>query len=364
MLACLPDTSPCVHPAAALPAHGVPPPWPRRRSEELQLPHLAAFSRLALARFHLLHPHQQTAADGDGVAGGADGSTSGAEQPCGSSLAVGGAVRDVAHLHLATRLAAAAPPAPPSSSTSASARVLRGVGDLFTSTALLFGRCMQGWWREGAGGGAAVQCTEGPSLPCLPAGLLREGLGHCSIVGAGAVLLAADHACQPLILRARVPAVCRSSAGTQASSAAEVEHLTGGAHLLQAAAWELRGSRHLSQAHALACLDACDSTARAHEQCTALAQLATSVAARHGYAAAEALLAAADERFPRAESQVLTAARLAVAHDRALHRRDFHAAMGLASQMAALASPTGSVDITLRQAGRNTGPGKAGRQRG
>lgn len=134
----------------------------------------------------------------------------------------------------------------------------------------------------------------------------------------------------------------------QASSAAEVERLAGSAHLLQSAAWELRGSRQLSQAHALACLDVYADVSSAEEQCTALAQLATSLAATHGYAAAEQLLAATDERFPRAQSRQLAAARLAVAHDRALRCHDLHAASDLAAQMAALASPTDAVDIALR----------------
>lgn len=136
--------------------------------------------------------------------------------------------------------------------------------------------------------------------------------------------------------------------GMQASSAAEVERLAGGAHLLQAAAWELRGSRQLSQAHVLACLDTFGDVASAEDQCCALAQLAVSVAASHGYAAAEQLLAAADERFPQAQSRQLAGARLAIAHDRALARRDLHAAFDLAAQMSALASPTDSTDITLR----------------
>ena len=134
----------------------------------------------------------------------------------------------------------------------------------------------------------------------------------------------------------------------QASAASELECLAGGAHLLQAAAWELRGSRALSQVHALTCLDAFGDVAGAEDQATALAQLATSVAAAHGYRAAEQLLAAADERLPAAQSRVLRAARLAIAHDRALHRRDLHAAMDIAAQMAALASPTDSTDILLR----------------
>lgn len=66
---------PC--PAFSLPHHAsTTPPHPRRclaRSEELQLPHLVAFSRLALARFQMLHP--QDAAPLDGRAGASTGAS-------------------------------------------------------------------------------------------------------------------------------------------------------------------------------------------------------------------------------------------------------------------------------------------------
>lgn len=290
-----------------------------RRSEELQLPHLVAFTHLALARFELLHPMQPPAvaeSAGEGSSGTA--AAAAGEPPCSSSVAVAGAARDVAHLHLAARLAAAVPvaPAPAADTTGAmvyscSARVLQGVGDLFTSAAPLFSPRLQGAW-EHAGAASTRR-------------------------------LYAAAATEPLHVPA---AACR--AGSQTASAAEVERLAGGAHLLQAASWELRGSRHLSQAHALCCLDSFGDVARAEDQCTALAQLATSVAASHGYAAAEQLLAAADERFPHSQSPVLAGARLAIAHERALHRGDIHAAMDLAAQMVALASPTDSTDIMLR----------------
>lgn len=144
---------------------------PRRRSEELQLPHLVVFSRLSLARFQLLHPHQPAAAAPGAAAAGTAGTGVSSEQPCTSSLAVAGAQRDAAHLHMATCLAAATPPAPPAGSGTASARVLRGVADLFTASSLLFGPSMQGarlamqhqitgWGRVNMRRGAC------PHLPC------------------------------------------------------------------------------------------------------------------------------------------------------------------------------------------------------
>lgn len=114
-----------------------------RRSEELQLPHLVAFSRLALARFELLHPQPPPAATDAGSSDSSSGSA-GADPPCASSVAVAGAARDVAHLHMATRLAAATPAAPPASSGTSTARVLRGVTDLFTAMPPMFAPRMQG----------------------------------------------------------------------------------------------------------------------------------------------------------------------------------------------------------------------------
>ena len=115
----------------------------RRRSEELQLPHLVAFSRLALARFELLHPQPPPAASEASSSSSSSGS-GGADPPCASSVAVAGAARDVAHLHMATRLAAATPAAPPASSGTSTARVLRGVTDLFTAMPPMFAPRMQG----------------------------------------------------------------------------------------------------------------------------------------------------------------------------------------------------------------------------
>lgn len=142
-----------------------------RRSEELQLPHLVAFSCLALARFELLHPQSPPAA-ADASSGGGAGSSSSAEPPCSSSVAVAGAARDVAHLHFATRLAAAAPAAPPASSGTSSARVLRGVTDLFTAMPPMFAPRMQGepgWHRMWGGPGRALQragCGQQLLGPC------------------------------------------------------------------------------------------------------------------------------------------------------------------------------------------------------
>lgn len=64
--------------------------------------------------------------------------------------------------------------------------------------------------------------------------------------------------------------------------------------------------------------------------------------------AAEEVLAAADARFPHSQSKALRACRLAIAHDRALHRRELRQAEEIAAQLAGLASPTDNTDVEIR----------------
>lgn len=245
-----------------------------KRAEELQLPHLVAFAILALAEFELRHQQCQEPSGAAAALGAAPAS-------CSAATHVATAVRDAAHLHLATCLAATVPAAPAMSSGMASARILRGAPDLF---------------------GATVDVL-GPN-----------------------------------------------TVSTQASCAAEVGQLASTAHLLRAACWDLCGSRHLAQTHTLAYLDCVGPLGKAEDECTALAQLAVSVAARHGHHAAERVLGVADDLFPFSESKVLMMARLAILHDVALHRQDLQDAMHIAQQMTGLASPTDTTDITLRWA--------------
>ena len=56
----------------------------------------------------------------------------------------------------------------------------------------------------------------------------------------------------------------------------------------------------------------------------------------------------ADARFPHAQSKALRGCRLAIAHDRALRRRDLRAAREIAGQLAALAAPGDNTDIEIR----------------
>ena len=67
-----------------------------------------------------------------------------------------------------------------------------------------------------------------------------------------------------------------------------------------------------------------------------------------GCRAAAEVLAVADEQLPYSNSPALQAARLGLAHDRALHRRDVQHAARLAAEMVGLADPADSVGQKLR----------------
>ena len=66
------------------------------------------------------------------------------------------------------------------------------------------------------------------------------------------------------------------------------------------------------------------------------------------YRAAAEVLAVADSQLPYSSSPALQAARLGLAHDRALHRGDARHSALFASQLLGLADPTDSVSKTLR----------------
>ena len=59
----------------------------------------------------------------------------------------------------------------------------------------------------------------------------------------------------------------------------------------------------------------------------------------------------AEAACPASNSKALQAARLALAHERALHHGDISAAMHLAAAMCALPDPTGATELQLRSGG-------------
>ena len=67
--------------------------------------------------------------------------------------------------------------------------------------------------------------------------------------------------------------------------------------------------------------------------------------------AGEQVLQMAEAACPASNSKALQAARLALAHERALHHGDIFAAMHLAAEMCALPDPTGATELQLRSGG-------------
>ena len=65
------------------------------------------------------------------------------------------------------------------------------------------------------------------------------------------------------------------------------------------------------------------------------------------------MLALAGKQLPYSNSPALQAARLGLAHDRALHRRDVRQAARLAAEMVGLAHPADSTGQRLRYASRD-----------
>lgn len=59
----------------------------------------------------------------------------------------------------------------------------------------------------------------------------------------------------------------------------------------------------------------------------------------------------AEAACPASNSKALQAARLALAHERALHHGDIAAAMHLAAEMCGLPDPTGATELQLRSGG-------------
>ncbi|KAL0018583.1 hypothetical protein WJX79_009184 [Trebouxia sp. C0005] len=114
------------------------------------------------------------------------------------------------------------------------------------------------------------------------------------------------------------PPVFGTTFAGSASSADAVEKLAGSSHLLQA-----------------------------EDQALAYAQLAQVAMSKKGYKAAAEVLALADKHLPYSNSPALQAARLGLAHSRALHRRDVRHAALFASQLVGLADPTDSVSKTI-----------------
>jgi anaphase-promoting complex subunit 5 len=284
-----------------------------QQARELQLPHLMAYSDLALARYRAMRPPpgglpntSGAGAEADSVGGGGDSSSTAAAAArvaASPPTTTASAVRHVEELHHAVALGAAAPP------TSAAA-ALAAAAESATIT---------------AGGAAAT--TGAVDLYPPPKGL------HLS-----AVTLAA-------------------------ASEAVMEALSGGAGVLFAAVWDAHGVPSMARVCALRHLH-CDATrgsrstasttgnmeaaAAAGDTAAALASLVCHASVHHGPSAAAEVLASATARFPHDRmapaTPHLVGARARAAHDTAVMRGDAKAAADTARVLAALAPSSAAVD--------------------
>jgi len=261
----------------------------RDAAAALRCPHLAAYARLALARFALQHLPEEAAEESavDGAAG-EDGGPAGARGGGGSearaaagpavpaALEVQRALRDVLLLQHATALAAHSPHAAPAA-------------------------------EPGADPAAAAPGGEAGPRPAGAQPLFDSS----DAFGAGA-------------------------AGAQPASAAATAQLACSAHLLQAAAWSAFGAASLAHLHAVTALACYGDACTPADAATAYAQLAQLLSASRGPAAAEALLAAVAPRFGHAPPAALAAAAAAAAHERAVCAGDAHGAAAAGDALGAL----------------------------
>jgi len=304
------------------------------RARQMKMPHLVAYATLAMASSEFVRRFDPVALgkkvppvekSGTGVGGRGGGgftlphtTTTTAPPPpptaavvwsqnlfneCEPAINTGFAVQDTAHLDLAASLAAATPAVPPapsaagSSAGNASARILRGVADLFTVASDIYGPALSG----------------------------SEVLRSC---------------------------------------AQEVGKKSGSALLLRSTCWAVCGNTRLAKAQALAYIHAHphnsnninNSSSTAEETLVAFAQLAASIAAESGPAAALPLLeTVTDTLFPSSSSTPSSLSfqctKLAICHDRALHRGNLALAQQISAEMTALASPADATGISLRLEG-------------
>lgn len=268
------------------------------RSRELGLPHLVAYSRLSLAKFRLLHPLRQQPWHQTQPEGSPIDTTSGSTPRGGTESFVPG-VDDGEH---SDGIGA---------STIEVSRAVRFVSHLELFTQVSSSTPVPPNLTSGM---AAVRVMRGVADMFVP----TQEAFHASLLG------------------------------SQAPCAEEVRQLAGTAPLLRAANWTIAGNSRLGDAHTLAFLASRASIAKAQDVITAMAQLATSLAASHGFTAAESVLALVDQRYPKTQSKALMAARVSIAQERALRRLELDHATALAARLTALASPDDSTNIALR----------------
>jgi tetratricopeptide (TPR) repeat protein len=273
------------------------------RAEELGLPHLAGYARLALARHTLIYPAQprqdaeistfssiNSHSSSTTGAGGKNTSKQdvfnkipqevpgmpGVFYPtypstCKAAIEIAAAGRYLSHLDLAASACAAVPTAPPSTSNLACLRILKNLPDMFISTpSSTFGSCLM---------------------------------------------------------------------GSQGRCAGEVRKLAASSALLKSAGYSLFGGTRMQQGLCISFLHSKSRKASIEDNAVALAQLAVTYSETKGFEAAENLLKVISKKYPETNNRVLYAARISIAHKRACHRRDIRYALELAGLMLAMGNP-------------------------
>lgn len=262
------------------------------RSWELGCPHVAAYARLALAKFHL--QHQVDPLDGQlgggapeegasgGISWGSIESGAGGPKEC-AALQVGDALRDVSRLQHASLLGAMASNLSNSFGGSSAGRLAQqraaaGVGELYVNSDVF---------------GSNIKCSE-------------------------------------------------------SGSSRVVHQLTGGAHLLRAASWYQYGNPSLAHAHILMFLTAYGRQARADDVAVAYGQLLELTADCQGFSCAHMLVNHIVPKLPLSAQRPLWSAYLGLNHSLAVNRGDMRTAFNLVEEMQGLPDPTGALDIDLR----------------
>ncbi|KIY95982.1 hypothetical protein MNEG_11979 [Monoraphidium neglectum] len=258
-----------------------------------QCPHIAAFARLAIARFDLQHasaPPQPRAPAPQAAPGGADpGGGPEAAPACAGALRAQAALRDACVLQHAAALAAAAPPAAP----------------------------------------AAAAAAAAPQLPGAPQrGRVGELYNPSSVFGSDA-------------------------RGSLRASARACAQAAGAAHLLQAAAWRQYGAPGLAVAHALAHLTCCGAGGGGDgsgggDAATAWAQLVTLALEQQGPTAADAVLSEAAEQYALQLPKQLAAVNAGMMQARAVEEGDAAAAELWLSELASTAEPGPGLDREIK----------------
>ena len=138
--------------------------------------------------------------------------------------------------------------------------------------------------------------------------------------------------------------------GAQSSSSAEVSRLAGSVPLLKAAKEStFTGNRRLSMTHLSGYLSNYLSSAGVQDKACAISHAAILIADSYGFLASERVLGLASRYFCHGpEPTPLRAAKLTIAHRRALHRRDIRYSLELASRLVGIVPLSATTGSPLR----------------